>query len=110
MPFSEHWHDSTSEKSSTQKFWLQLLHDVLGVPEPGQFIEFEKPVSLKHKSYIDAFIPLTGTIIEQKSSGVDLVKPLTIPYPVFEVFDFGFSLFYHIIVHISVRLVGYAFH
>ena len=76
MPFSDYWTDTTSEKSSTQTFWLQLLHDVLGVPEPGQFIEFEKPVSLTHKSYIDAFIPLTGTVIEQKSGTVDLDKPI----------------------------------
>ncbi|MBQ7168336.1 MAG: hypothetical protein IJR63_00360 [Synergistaceae bacterium] len=76
MPFSDYWPGDGREKSDTQKFWFQLLHDVLGVHDPLQFIDFEKTVDLEHKSYIDAFIPLTGTIIEQKSSDIDLSKPI----------------------------------
>ena len=37
-----------------------------------KIIQFEVPVKLKHKSFIDAFLPDTKIIIEQKSSSVNL--------------------------------------
>lgn len=61
-----------SEKSDTQKFWLRLLREVLRLERPEDYIEFEKPVELVHKSFIDAYIPSTGIVIEQKSSNVSL--------------------------------------
>ena len=70
--FAQRWNDKGDEKSDTHTFWLELLHDVLGVEAPGEFIDFEKRVELSHVSYIDAYIPSTRIIIEQKSSGVDL--------------------------------------
>ena len=39
----------------------------LPVSEPEKFIHFEVPVKLKHISFIDAFLPDTKVIIEQKS-------------------------------------------
>ncbi|MBQ7262551.1 MAG: class I SAM-dependent DNA methyltransferase, partial [Synergistaceae bacterium] len=36
---------------------------------------FEKRVELEHKSFIDAYIPGTRTLTEQKSLGIDLDKP-----------------------------------
>ncbi len=70
--FLECWKGKGNEKSDTQKFWLGLLRDILGVEKPEQFIEFEKPVALEHTSYIDAYIPSTRTVIEQKSCDVNL--------------------------------------
>ena len=75
MSFYDDWHGKGNEISDTQKFWLQLLHDVLGVPEPLRFIEFQKPVQLKHASWIDAYIPSTKILIEQKSQDIDLARP-----------------------------------
>ncbi|MBQ6006805.1 MAG: class I SAM-dependent DNA methyltransferase, partial [Selenomonadaceae bacterium] len=46
---------------------LSLLRDVFGISEPEKFIRFEVPVKLKHTSFIDAFLPDTKVIIEQKS-------------------------------------------
>ena len=43
-----------------------------GVSEPEKFIRFEVPVKLKHTSFIDAFLPDTKVIIEQKSLSEDL--------------------------------------
>ena len=63
------------EKSDTQKFWLGLLRDVLGLEKPEEYIEFEKTVELSHKSFIDAYIPSTGIVIEQKSQSVNLDAP-----------------------------------
>ena len=61
-----------NEKSSTQSFWNGLLHDVLDIEKPETLIQFEKTVELKHKSFIDGYIPSTGIIIEQKSPDINL--------------------------------------
>ncbi|MBQ7196309.1 MAG: N-6 DNA methylase [Synergistaceae bacterium] len=73
--FIEHWLNKGDEKSDTQKFWLELLHEVLKIEEPTKIIEFEKRVSLEHTSFIDAYIPKTRIIIEQKSIDINLDKP-----------------------------------
>lgn len=70
--FSERWQGKGNEKSDTQKFWLELLHDMFDIERPSLMVEFEKPVALEHRSYIDAYIPSTRTLIEQKSNGVNL--------------------------------------
>ena len=64
-----------SEKSDTQIFWLGLSRDILGISKPEQYIEFEKRVELEHVSFIDAYIPSTGIVIEQKSRGINLDSP-----------------------------------
>ena len=72
--FASSWLNRGDEKSGSQTFWLELLHDVLDVESPGDFIEFEKGVALSHKSYIDAYIPSTKILIEQKGINTDLTK------------------------------------
>ena len=74
--FADQWQDRGYEKGETQPFWMELLHDVYGVENPAQFIKFESQIQLDHTSFIDANIPETGVMIEQKSLGVDLTKPL----------------------------------
>lgn len=61
-----------SEKSDTQKFWLALIRDTFGIDKPEDYIVFEKKVEIEHTKFIDAFIPSTGIIIEQKSKGINL--------------------------------------
>lgn len=73
--FSDEWRDRGDEKSETQPFWLSLLSAVYGISNPQKFIEFEKRVQLSHVSFIDAYIPSTKVLIEQKSSDIDLHKP-----------------------------------
>ena len=72
--FIARWKDQGDERSDTQKFWLEFLHDVCGVENPTELIEFEQRVELKHVSFIDAYIPSTRVIIEQKSKDIDLTK------------------------------------
>ena len=72
--FASRWRGKGNEKSDTQKFWLEVLSEVLGIISPTQYIEFEKRVELEHVSFIDAYIPSTWTIIEQESYGVNLEK------------------------------------
>ena len=70
--FVAQWLGRGYEKGETHSFWLSFLRDILGVSEPEKFIRFEVPVKLKHTSFIDAFLPDTKVIIEQKSLSEDL--------------------------------------
>ena len=66
--FASSWLNKGNEKGDAQTFWLELLHDVLDVESPGEFIEFDdidkydleykgKDVSLveEDRRYGDAF-------------------------------------------------------
>ncbi len=70
--FVAQWSERGYEKGETHSFWLSFLRDVSGVSEPEKFIRFEVPIKLKHTSFIDAFLPDTKVIIEQKSLSEDL--------------------------------------
>lgn len=72
--FSEEWKGRGDEKQETQRFWIGLLGDVLNVPQAASYIEFEKRVKLSHTSFIDAYIPETKVLIEQKGLKIDLNK------------------------------------
>lgn len=72
--FVTQWSGHGYEKGETQTFWLSLLRDGLNVSEPEKFIRFEVPVKLKHTSFIDAFLPDTKVIIEQKSLSEDITQ------------------------------------
>ncbi|MBP5202104.1 methylase, partial [bacterium] len=72
--FADFWKNKGDERQETARFWIGLLEKVLGMENPAERIEFEKKVQLKHTSFIDAYIPETKVLIEQKSSDVDLRK------------------------------------
>ena len=72
--FISRWRGKGDEKSDTQKFWLEVLRYICGAENPESLIEFEKRVTLEHKSFIDAYIPATRVLIEQKSIDIDLGK------------------------------------
>jgi len=74
--FAKDWEGKGYERGQSQTFWLSLLNKVFGIEEPDKFISFEDKVSLSHASFIDARIPSTKVIIEQKSLGKDLRKPI----------------------------------
>ena len=74
--FVKQWSNVVGERANSQKFWLTLIRDVLGVDKPENFIQFEVPVKLAHKSFIDGYFPDTKVIVEQKSFGVDLSKEI----------------------------------
>ena len=72
--FIEYWKNRGDEKSDTQQFWANLLTSIFGIAEPQAYIEFEKRVKLTHTSFIDAYIPSTKVLIEQKGADIDLRK------------------------------------
>ncbi len=73
--FAEFWKDKGYEKGQSQQFWTSLLSNVFGIMEPEKFIEFEDQVHIdKNTGFIDAYIPTTKVLIEQKSIDKDLRK------------------------------------
>ncbi len=72
--FVDRWKNHGYEKGESQKFWMELLHDVLDVDNPGEILSFENQVKLASTSFIDAYIAPTKVLIEQKSIDKDLRK------------------------------------
>lgn len=74
--FAESWKGKGYEKGQSQLFWIDLLTKVYGVEDISAFISFEDQVHLDHTSFIDGYILSTRVMIEQKSLGKDLNKPI----------------------------------
>lgn len=78
--FVKEWSGKGYEKGENQKFWIDLLCNVFGIKDFANFILFEEKVqeyigSKTITKFIDACIPSTHVLIEQKSSGKDLREP-----------------------------------
>ena len=75
--FVERWTNKGYEKGESQKYWIDLLSNVLGVENAIEFIRFEDTVHIdKATGFIDGFIDKTKVLIEQKSIDRDLRKPI----------------------------------
>ncbi|MCR4665483.1 MAG: hypothetical protein K5660_08975, partial [Paludibacteraceae bacterium] len=74
--FAERWKGKGYEKGESQIFWVELLTQVFGVGSPSEYLSFEQQVRLDHTSFIDAYIPRTHVMIEQKSIEKDLGAPV----------------------------------
>ena len=79
--FVENWNGKGYEKGESQKFWLDLLCNVFGIQDFSTFVYFENQIKDKIQdktitNFIDVYIPSTKVMIEQKSSGKDLRKPI----------------------------------
>ena len=74
--FAESWQGKGYEKGETQRFWLDLLHNLFGVDDPTKMMQFEIPVKTitkeKGADFIDGYILPTRVLIEQKGSHIDL--------------------------------------
>ena len=74
--FAKSWKGKGYEKGESQSFWLSLLAEVFGVEHPTEILTFEQQVKLDHTAFIDAYIPSTHVMIEQKSMEKDLGEPI----------------------------------
>lgn len=75
--FAKKWLSAVGdEKRETSLFWQELLHTVYGVQNPGEVVRFKKSVKVDGVThFIDAYLPNTHVVIEQKSSDVALNTP-----------------------------------
>lgn len=75
--FYNKWLNKGKEDEDDRSFWIDFLQNVLGIDNATDRIEFQKKV-IGHDGNtkrIDAYIPETRVLIEQKSLKVDLSKP-----------------------------------
>ena len=71
--FAQRWRGRGYERGESQPFWLDLLENVFGIATPTDgFIRFEDHRMVDRSNFIDARIPSTRVLIEQKSLGKDL--------------------------------------
>ena len=73
--FVVRWQGRGDEKQETQRFWMDLLQNVLDRPHALEETEFEHPTALG--GYIDVLSPDARFLVEQKSAGISLDKPET---------------------------------
>ncbi len=75
--FADKWTAAPGdEKQETQSFWIELLQEVLGVRSDSRTISFEMRVKVGNSTrFIDAYLPDTRVLIEQKSSSIDMDAP-----------------------------------
>lgn len=75
--FAQRWRGRGYERGESQPFWLDLLENVFGIATPTDgFIRFEDHRMVDSSNFIDARIPSTRVLIEQKSLGKDLRAPI----------------------------------
>lgn len=70
--FIDRWDGQGHEKQETQKFWLDLMQNVLGMTNAIHDTEFEHKTA--SGGFIDVLCPDARFLVEQKSAGVDLDK------------------------------------
>ena len=71
------WKGKGREDEDARSYWIDVLQDVLGVEKVTDRVDFEKKVIGPdgNTKRIDAYIPETHVLIEQKSLGIALDKP-----------------------------------
>ncbi len=73
--FIERWSIPRKERQWAHTFLIELFRDIFGISDFDERLLFEKDVQTdKSHGAIDAYIPETKTLIEMKSSHVDLRK------------------------------------
>ena len=73
LAFVEQWRGHGDEKQETQRFWLDLLQNVLGVKDAINQTLFE--YRTVGGGFIDVLCPEARLLVEQKSGDIDLDKP-----------------------------------
>ena len=75
--FYQKWVNKGKEDEDDRSYWIDFLQDVMGVDHVTDRIEFQKKVVGPdgNTKRIDAYIPETRVLIEQKSLNIDLSKP-----------------------------------
>lgn len=71
--FVQKWQGKGNEDEDGRSYWIDLLHNVLDMDHVTDRVDFEKKVYVDgNKKRIDAYIPETRVLIEQKSLGKGL--------------------------------------
>lgn len=75
--FYQKWVGKGKEDEDDRSYWLDILQRLMGAGDASDRIEFQKKVIVDgHTKRIDAYIPETKVLIEQKSLGIALDKKI----------------------------------
>ena len=73
--FVEEWKNRGQEDEHDETFWNQFLQEVMGIDRVHHIIDYQKKVKISGSwKRIDAYIPASKVLIEQKTRGIDLAK------------------------------------
>ena len=73
--FFQKWVGRGDEEQDARSYWIDILQEILGAEKATGRIAFEKTVKVDgNTKRIDAYIPETRVLIEQKSLGIALDK------------------------------------
>ena len=73
--FYQKWVGRGDEEQDARSYWIDILQDILGAEKVTGRVAFEKTVKVDgNTKRIDAYIPETRVLIEQKSLGIALDK------------------------------------
>ena len=76
--FYNKWFGRGREDEDDRSYWLDILDRILGIENATDHIDFQKKVIVDgNTKRIDAYIPETKVIIEQKTLGIALDKKAT---------------------------------
>lgn len=71
------WQNRGREDEDDRSYWIDLLERVVGISDATDRIEFQKKVIVDgNTKRIDAYIPETHVLIEQKTFGIDLDRKI----------------------------------
>ena len=75
--FANEWQGHGHEDEDDQTYWNQFLQEVMGISRVHHEIDYQKKVKIggHGTKRIDAYIPSSKVLIEQKSLGIDLDRP-----------------------------------
>lgn len=75
--FINKWNGKGREDEDARSYWIDIIHDIMGVERATDYIEFQKKVIVDgNTKRIDAYIPETRVLIEQKTLGIALDKKI----------------------------------
>ena len=75
--FFQKWHGKGKEDEDDRSYWLDILQRIMGADDATDRVEFQKKVVVDgNVKRIDAYIPETKVLIEQKSLGITLDKKI----------------------------------
>jgi len=69
------WNGKGREDEDDRSYWIDILSQIMGLDRPTDYVDFQKKVIVDgNTKRIDAYIPSTKVIIEQKTLGIPLDK------------------------------------
>ncbi len=75
--FYQKWFGKGREDEDDRSYWIDIMSRIMGIENATDYLDFQKKVIVEgNTKRIDAYIPQTKVLIEQKSLGIPLDKKI----------------------------------